>query len=127
MAQLDNKRRVGIMGLLKDKLMRSHCDDKVGERIADRRRELGLSQRNIAASPGFGYPYVSRIEAGNRTPSLQKLIAVSLLLGMNPLYTQFGHEPKELQFDQLPHYLPLIGVPPNCQAETIAQLKKLYE
>jgi transcriptional regulator with XRE-family HTH domain len=48
----------------------------VGKRIRDRRLELGLSQRAISA-PGSSYAYISRIEAGNRSPSIEALIAVA--------------------------------------------------
>lgn len=47
-------------------------DQTVGQRIAARRAELGLSQREIAV-PGVSYAYISRIESGTREPSVRAL------------------------------------------------------
>lgn len=48
----------------------------VGRRIRDRRLQLGLSQRAIG-EPGSSYAYISRIEAGTRSPSIEALIAIA--------------------------------------------------
>lgn len=47
-----------------------------GRRIRERRLELGLSQRSIS-DPGITYAYISRIEAGARSPSIEALIAIA--------------------------------------------------
>src|SRR6266849_5927016 len=44
----------------------------LGERIRQRRVELGLSQRELA-SEGVSYAYISRIEADARRPSIRAL------------------------------------------------------
>ena len=44
----------------------------IGDRIRERRRELGLSQRDLS-QPGISYAYISRIESGQRRPSLKVL------------------------------------------------------
>jgi transcriptional regulator with XRE-family HTH domain len=44
----------------------------IGDRIRQRRRELGLSQRDLS-QPGISYAYISRIESGQRRPSLKTL------------------------------------------------------
>jgi transcriptional regulator with XRE-family HTH domain len=44
----------------------------IGDRIRERRRELDLSQRDLS-QPGISYPYISRIESGQRRPSLKAL------------------------------------------------------
>ena len=48
----------------------------VGERIRQRRLELSLSQRDLAA-PGVSYAYISRLEANARTPSVRALRAIA--------------------------------------------------
>ena len=48
----------------------------VGRRIRERRLELGLSQRSIS-EPGSSYAYISRIESGERSPSIEALIAIA--------------------------------------------------
>jgi len=46
----------------------------IGDRIRERRRALGLSQRDLS-QPGISYAYISRIESGRRPPlkALRKL------------------------------------------------------
>ncbi len=44
----------------------------IGGRIRKRRRELGLSQRDLS-QPDISYSYISRIESGQRRPSLKAL------------------------------------------------------
>ena len=44
----------------------------IGERIRQRRLELGLSQRELA-SEGVSYAYISRLEANARQPSIRAL------------------------------------------------------
>jgi transcriptional regulator with XRE-family HTH domain len=48
----------------------------VGKRIRERRLELGLTQRSIG-EPGSSYAYISRIESGERSPSIEALIAIA--------------------------------------------------
>jgi transcriptional regulator with XRE-family HTH domain len=57
------------------------ADDHTGERIRERRLALGLSQRDIDSATSFSYAYISRIEAGERTPSLSALIEFGDVLG----------------------------------------------
>jgi DNA-binding XRE family transcriptional regulator len=58
------------------------ADAHVGSRIKALRGELGLTQRDLA-SPGLSYAYISRIEAGTRTPSLSALIELADRLNTN--------------------------------------------
>lgn len=48
----------------------------IGKRVRARRLELDLSQRAISAR-GTSYAYISRIEAGDRNPSIDALIAIA--------------------------------------------------
>jgi transcriptional regulator with XRE-family HTH domain len=65
------------------------ADVRTGERIKALRRERGLSQRDLAA-PGMSYAYLSRIEAGERTPSLSALIDLADRLETSALYLATG-------------------------------------
>jgi transcriptional regulator with XRE-family HTH domain len=49
---------------------------QVGRRIRKRRLEIGSSQRDLQTA-GVTYAYISRIEAGDRTPSLSALIVMA--------------------------------------------------
>jgi cytoskeletal protein RodZ len=40
------------------------ADQHTGERIRQRREELGLSQRDLDEATSYSYAYVSRIESG---------------------------------------------------------------
>jgi transcriptional regulator with XRE-family HTH domain len=63
----------------------------VGDRIRKRRTELGLSQRDIA-EPGVTYAYISRIEAGTRSPSLTALVKIAEKLDTTALTLLTGRE-----------------------------------
>jgi transcriptional regulator with XRE-family HTH domain len=65
------------------------ADSKAGKRIKALRLERGLSQRDLAG-PGLSYAYISRIEAGERTPSLSALIELADRLGTSGLYLATG-------------------------------------
>ena len=69
----------------------SHVDDPalVGERLRDARRTAGLSQRDLAAA-GCTAAYISRIEAGDRIPSLQLLRRLGELLGVSADFLATG-------------------------------------
>jgi transcriptional regulator with XRE-family HTH domain len=63
----------------------------VGDRIRSRRRELGLSQREIA-EPGVSYAYISRIEGGARDPSVKALRKIAGKLGVSAHWLETGEE-----------------------------------
>ena len=64
----------------------------IGERIRERRRELGLSQRE-AAGEGVSNSYVSRIEVGTRNPSVRALREIASKLGVSVEWLETGVEP----------------------------------
>jgi tetratricopeptide (TPR) repeat protein len=70
-----------------------HVDDPraVGERLRTARTAAGLSQHQLAF-PGCTPAYISRIEAGNRTPSYQILREFEKRLGVSADYLATGHE-----------------------------------
>lgn len=70
-----------------------HVDDpgRFGERLAATRRERGLSQRRLA--DGWCSPaYISRIEAGERVPSLQLLRELAGRLSVSEHFLAWGEE-----------------------------------
>jgi transcriptional regulator with XRE-family HTH domain len=67
------------------------ADQQTGRRIKQLRVERGLSQRDIG-EPGMSYAYVSRIEAGKRTPSLTALINIADKLDTTALYLATGSD-----------------------------------
>lgn len=75
------------------KLKSSHIDSAgaVGQRLKEARLDAGLSQRQLAF-PGCTPAYISRIEAGQRQPSLQLLAELAKRLGVSTAYLATGHE-----------------------------------
>ena len=74
----------------------SHVDDPaaVGRRLKEARLAAGLSQRQLSF-PGCSAAYVSRLEAGDRVPSLQLLRKLALKLNADEQYLATGVEQVE--------------------------------
>jgi transcriptional regulator with XRE-family HTH domain len=75
----------------------SHVDDPaaVGRRLKDARLAAGLSQRQLSF-PGCSAAYISRLEAGDRVPSLQLLRKLATKLNADEQYLATGVERIEL-------------------------------
>jgi transcriptional regulator with XRE-family HTH domain len=71
----------------------SHVDDPaaVGRRLKEARLAAGLSQRQLSF-PGCSAAYVSRLEGGDRVPSLQLLRKLAQKLGADEEYLATGVE-----------------------------------
>jgi transcriptional regulator with XRE-family HTH domain len=65
--------------------------EPIGDRLRRLRSERGLSQRQLAC-PGVSYAYISRIEAGARTPSVKALRKLARRLGVSPEFLETGSE-----------------------------------
>jgi transcriptional regulator with XRE-family HTH domain len=61
----------------------------IGARLKRLRLERGLSQRDLS-SPGISYAYISRIEAGARTPSVKALRQIAGKLGVTVEHLETG-------------------------------------
>jgi transcriptional regulator with XRE-family HTH domain/lipopolysaccharide biosynthesis regulator YciM len=74
----------------------THIDDprSVGERLREARRRAGLSQRELAFH-GCTPAYISRIEAGDRIPSLQLLRELGRQLGVSADFLATGSDESE--------------------------------
>ncbi len=70
-----------------------HYDDPaaVGKRVFDAREAAGLSQRELAF-PGCSAAYISRIERGERIPSLQVMREIARRTGVSEQALAFGRE-----------------------------------
>jgi transcriptional regulator with XRE-family HTH domain len=89
----------------------SHVDDPVavGRRLRDARVAAGLSQRQLSF-PGCSAAYISRLEAGDRVPSLQLLRKLAAKLGADEQFLATGvarveQDPPELVEAQVAHRL----------------------
>jgi transcriptional regulator with XRE-family HTH domain len=70
-----------------------HYDDPaaVGTRVCEARRAASLSQRELAF-PGCSAAYISRIERGERIPSLQVMRELARRTGVSEEALAFGKE-----------------------------------
>ena len=60
-----------------------------GDRLREARLRAGLSQRQLS-EPGVSYAYISRIEAGVRTPSVKVLRKLAPKLGVSVAWLETG-------------------------------------
>jgi transcriptional regulator with XRE-family HTH domain len=67
------------------------AEETVGQRLRRLRLERGLSQRELSG-PGVSYAYISRIEAGERQPSVKALRKLAEKLGVSPDYLETGRD-----------------------------------
>jgi transcriptional regulator with XRE-family HTH domain len=74
--------------------------ESIGERLRRLRLERGLSQRELA-SPGVSYAYISRIEAGARTPSVKALRMLAKTLGVSVEYLETGSDLRDVDEREL--------------------------
>src|SRR2546421_3479674 len=63
--------------------------ESIGQRLRRLRLEKGLSQRELAG-PGVSYAYVSRIEGGQRRPSLRAIRVLARKLGVSAQFLETG-------------------------------------
>src|SRR5438105_4194766 len=69
--------------------------ETIGARLKRLRLQRGLSQRDLS-SPGVSYAYISRIEAGARTPSVKALRKLAQKLSVSVEYLETGRDIREV-------------------------------
>lgn len=74
--------------------------ETIGARLKRLRLQRGLSQRDLS-SPGVSYAYISRIEAGARTPSVKALRKLSQKLEVSVEYLETGRDIREVDDREL--------------------------
>ena len=63
--------------------MKTNDTSTLGKAIKDRRRELGLKQKDVADATGFSVSFISDLENGKPTAELGKSIHIINMLGMD--------------------------------------------
>lgn len=66
-------------------------DEPIGRRLKRLRLARGFSQRDLS-SPGVSYAYISRIEAGARTPSVKAIRKLAEKLDVTTEYLEKGND-----------------------------------
>ncbi len=100
----------------------THVPDpgKLGERLREARERAGLSQRALAFS-GCSAAYISRIEAGERIPSLQLVRELGRRLGVSEDYLISGEEAAPAE------PMPLIDAEIAFRLDDVEEAQRLYE
>ena len=65
--------------------------EQIGRRVRERRELIGYSQRDCPVD-GVSYAYLSRLEAGQRLPSLSTLVGLACWLRTTPEWLVYGDE-----------------------------------
>src|SRR4051812_11037366 len=80
----------------------THDDETetIGQRLRRLRLERGLSQRELSG-PGVSYAYISRIEAGARTPSVKALRMLARKLRVTVEYLETGRDLRDIDEREL--------------------------
>ncbi len=76
----------------------------LGEVIAKKRKQLGWTQRDVAAKLGISFQYLCDIELGKRSPSddyFLDMIAATLGLSQDYLYFLAGRLPPDIRQSDL--------------------------
>ncbi len=63
---------------------------EMGKRISERRKNLGVKQNTFAKEIGISPNYLSGIERGKETPSLEVFVAICNALKVTPDYLLMG-------------------------------------
>jgi transcriptional regulator with XRE-family HTH domain len=95
MSDASTQFREQVPGLLSDLTA-----EPIGQRLKRLRLERGFSQRDLS-SPGVSYAYISRIEAGARTPSVKALRMLAQKLGVTVEYLETGRDLREVDEREL--------------------------
>lgn len=56
----------------------------LGERVRERRKELGLSQERLAEGTALHWSFVGRIERGQANLTLRNILRLADVLGLDP-------------------------------------------
>src|SRR3954453_9498139 len=86
--------------MIQASVSQASATEGVGLRLKRLRLHRGLSQRDLS-SPGVSYAYISRIEAGARTPSVKALRKLSQKLGVSMEYLETGRDIREVDDREL--------------------------
>jgi tetratricopeptide (TPR) repeat protein len=86
--------------MMANRVSEGATQEGVGARLKRLRLARGFSQRDLS-SPGVSYAYISRIEAGARTPSVKALRKLAQKLGVSVEYLETGRDIREVDAREL--------------------------
>ena len=86
--------------MIRSSVSQGDSAETIGARLKRLRLQKGLSQRDLS-SPGVSYAYISRIEAGARTPSVKALRKLSQKLGVSVEFLETGRDIRDVDDREL--------------------------
>src|SRR5256885_17056322 len=86
--------------MIRGSVSEGSSQEGVGARLKRLRVAQGFSQRDLS-SPGVSYAYISRIEAGARTPSVKALRKLAQKLSVSVEYLETGRDIREVDDREL--------------------------
>src|SRR5436190_5564038 len=89
-----------VLFMIRSSVSQASSAETIGARLKRLRLQRGLSQRDLS-SPGVSYAYISRIEAGARTPSVKALRKLSQKLGVSVEYLETGRDIRDVDDREL--------------------------
>ena len=102
-------------------------NETIGARLKRLRLERGLSQRELS-SQGVSYAYISRIEAGARTPSVKALRMLARKLAVSVDYLETGRDASEAEERELRLTDAELALRLNTHADKVeAELKEILD
>lgn len=70
--------------LLRSSKLERSAEECFGQAIRERRKELGLTQEELAHQSGFHPTYIGQLERGVKSPSLRTVFSLASVLGSSP-------------------------------------------
>lgn len=86
--------------MIQSSVLQANSAETIGARLKRLRLQRGLSQRDLS-SPGVSYAYISRIEAGARTPSVKALRKLAQKLKVSVEYLETGRDIRDVDDREL--------------------------
>ncbi len=88
----------------------------IGDRIAEIREQLGLSQSGLAREVGISQSAISQIEAGERNPTYEMLRQIATALGVSVAHL-VGGDVEGLTPDEIVHFRQYRSLPDKARKE----------
>ncbi len=108
----------------RDPVIERRAGETIGERVRRRRRELGITQEELAESAGVNQGYISQIERGLASPRRRTVDALAVALNMPQGVLLGGGADHDAPQPLETRELPLLGsIPAGVPADSQEQLE----
>lgn len=101
----------------------------IGERIKEKREEMGLNQKELAKQLNITPSAVNQYEKGEKTPSTEKLVKLAKILGVSSDYLLGASKEKDIFIDKtiLKAFTDFKELRPNDRANIMANIQFLKD